>query len=183
MHPIIGLPLGALGRKGPISCIGHDIKHSLRCIISLGSKSLQPRLWDFFYGMDAKGRGTHSFEWGISRQHHNLTFLSLHQQLKRSLVPFNTTVKRASFFQLTPANIGHLQQKKTVHCNNTTVVGIANNTIKCKHSRSMEMRFFWIGDKVAQEMYALNWHPGQENLADYQSKHHVGSHHVAVRPW
>jgi hypothetical protein len=47
----------------------------------------------------------------------------------------------------------------------------------------MEMRFFWIGDKVAQEMYALNWHPGWENLAYYQSKHQVGSHNVAVRPW
>jgi hypothetical protein len=47
----------------------------------------------------------------------------------------------------------------------------------------MEMRFFWIGDKIAQEMYALHWRPGQENLADYQSKHHVGSHHAAVRPW
>jgi hypothetical protein len=45
------------------------------------------------------------------------------------------------------------------------------------------MRFFWIGDKVAQDMYQVAWHPGQENLADYQSKHHVGSHHVAVRPW
>ena len=32
-------------------------------------------------------------------------------------------------------------------------------------------------------MYKLAWYPGQENLADYQSKHHVGSHHVAVRPW
>jgi hypothetical protein len=32
-------------------------------------------------------------------------------------------------------------------------------------------------------MYAFSWHPGQENLADYQSKHHMGCHHVAVRPW
>jgi hypothetical protein len=47
----------------------------------------------------------------------------------------------------------------------------------------MEMHFFWIGDKVAQDMYHVAWHPGQENLADYQSKHHIGSHHVAVRPW
>jgi hypothetical protein len=44
----------------------------------------------------------------------------------------------------------------------------------------MEMRFFWISGKVAQDMYALAWHPGQENLADYQSKHHMGSHHLAV---
>ncbi len=47
----------------------------------------------------------------------------------------------------------------------------------------MEMHFFWIRDKVAQDMYILSWHPGQENLADYQSKHHVGAHHVAVCPW
>jgi hypothetical protein len=79
--------------------------------------------------------------------------------------------------------MGHLQPKILVHCNNAMAVGIANKTIKRQHFRSMEMRFFWIGDNVAQEMYALNWHPGQENLADYQNKHHVGSHHVAVRPW
>jgi hypothetical protein len=38
-------------------------------------------------------------------------------------------------------------------------------------------------DKVAQDAYNVKWHPGQENLADYQSKHHVGTHHQAVRPW
>jgi hypothetical protein len=79
--------------------------------------------------------------------------------------------------------MGHLQPKTPVHCNNATAVGIANNTIKRQHSWSMEMQFFWIGEKIAQEMYTLNWYPGQENLADYQSKHQVGSHHVAVRPW
>jgi hypothetical protein len=47
----------------------------------------------------------------------------------------------------------------------------------------MEMRFFWIGDKNAQQMYDLKWYPGQENLANYQSKHHIGLHHTAVRPW
>ena len=86
-------------------------------------------------------------------------------------------------FCLTLADMGHPQPQTPVHCNNATTVGIANNTIKCQRSPSMEMRFFWIGDKVAQEMYSLQWHPGQEILADYQSKHHVGLHHVWVRPW
>jgi hypothetical protein len=45
------------------------------------------------------------------------------------------------------------------------------------------MHLFWISNKVAQDMYALSWHPGQENLADYQSKHHTGAHHIAVCPW
>ena len=79
--------------------------------------------------------------------------------------------------------MGHPQPKNPVHCDNATAVGIANNTVKRQRSRSMEMRFFWIGDKIAQEMYDVSWHPGQENLADYQSKHHNGAHHRAVRPW
>jgi hypothetical protein len=45
------------------------------------------------------------------------------------------------------------------------------------------MRFFGVGDKVAQDMFILRWHPGLENLADHQSKHHKGSHHIAVQPW
>ena len=79
--------------------------------------------------------------------------------------------------------MGHPQPNMPVHCDNATAVGIANNTIKRQRSRSMEMRFFWVGDKIAQEMYDLKWHPGQENLANNQSKHHIGSHHAAVRPW
>jgi hypothetical protein len=45
------------------------------------------------------------------------------------------------------------------------------------------MQYFWVCDKVAQDAYDVKWHPGQENLADYQSKHQVGAHHQAVRPW
>ena len=62
-------------------------------------------------------------------------------------------------------------------------VGKANNTVKRQRSRSMEMRYFWVCDKIAQDAYNIKWHPWQENLADYQSKHHTGAHHQAVRPW
>ena len=47
----------------------------------------------------------------------------------------------------------------------------------------MEMRNFWVGDKVAQHLHSLDWYPGQENLVDYQSKHHPGAHHTAVHPY
>jgi hypothetical protein len=50
MHPIIGLPLGPLRHEGPISCIGHDIKHSLRRDVSFEEKSPQPSVWAFFMG-------------------------------------------------------------------------------------------------------------------------------------
>jgi hypothetical protein len=47
----------------------------------------------------------------------------------------------------------------------------------------MEMQYFWVCDKIAQDAYNVKWQPGQENLADYQSKHHPGAHHTAIRPW
>jgi hypothetical protein len=78
---------------------------------------------------------------------------------------------------------GHPQPRTLVHCDNATTVGIANNTVKRQQSQSMEMRHFWVGDKEAQDIYEIKWHPGQENLADYQSKHHICSHHLAVCPW
>jgi len=45
------------------------------------------------------------------------------------------------------------------------------------------MRYVWVCDKVAQDAYNVQWHPGQGNLADYQNKHHTGAHHQAVQPW
>ena len=85
-------------------------------------------------------------------------------------------------FRLTLTDMGHPQSNTPVHCGNATAVGIANNTIKGQCSGSMEMRFVWVRDKIAQEMYNLKWHP-QENLANYQRKHRIGSHHAAVCPW
>jgi hypothetical protein len=86
-------------------------------------------------------------------------------------------------FRLTLTEMGHPQPKTPVHCDNAMAVGIENNSIKRQQSRSMEMRFFWVGDKIAQNMYDVSWHPRIKNLADYQIKHHLGSHYVNVRPW
>ncbi len=58
-----------------------------------------------------------------------------------------------------------------------------NNTIKHQCLQAMEMRYFWVGDKIAPEQYSSDWYPGQENLADCQSKHHPGAHHSTVRPY
>ena len=46
----------------------------------------------------------------------------------------------------------------------------------------MDMRMHWIKDRVQQEQFDLQWDPGQNNLADYVTKHHSGSHHREVRP-
>jgi hypothetical protein len=85
--------------------------------------------------------------------------------------------KEGMIFLLTLEELGHPQPRNPVHCDNATAVGITNNTVKRQQLRSMEMRYFWVSDKIALDAYDVRWHPGQENLADYQSKHHAGSHH------
>ena len=62
-------------------------------------------------------------------------------------------------------------------------VGIVNNTIKRQRSRSMEMRYFWLLDQQTQKYLAVYYHPGQENMGDYPSKHHFSPGHKHVRPW
>jgi hypothetical protein len=91
--------------------------------------------------------------------------------------------KEGMIFRLTLEELEHPQPKTPIHCNNATAVGIANNTVKRQCSCLMEMWYFWVCDKVAQDAYDVRWHPGQENLTNYQSKHHTGAHHTAVRPW
>ncbi len=86
-------------------------------------------------------------------------------------------------FKLTLEDLRHKQPKIPVHCDNATAVGIANNTIKRQRSQAMKMRYFWTCEKDAQKVYSFKWHPGMENLVDYQSEHHPGAHHTAVRPY
>ncbi len=99
---------------------------------------------------------------------------------KPNLGPYSLTAKRAWYFEWLSSQP---QPKTQVHSNNATAVGIANNTVKKKHLQSTEIRYFWVCDKIAQDDISLKWNTGQENLADYQSKHHLGPHHHAVRPW
>jgi hypothetical protein len=49
---------------------------------------------------------------------------------------------QASRFRLTLEEMGHPQPPIPIHCDNSTAVGIANNTLKWQHSCSMEMSFF-----------------------------------------
>ena len=77
--------------------------------------------------------------------------------------------------------MGHTQPPTTVQVDNTTAVGFANQQIKQKQSKSMDMRFYWIQDRVDQRQFLIFWGPGASNLADYFTKHHPPSHHRRVR--
>ncbi len=70
-----------------------------------------------------------------------------------------------------------------IHCEDTTAMGIVNNSIKSQRSRAMNMRYFWLLCQEAQRILAIRHYPGQENLGNYQTKLHNGAHHKRVRPF
>jgi hypothetical protein len=91
--------------------------------------------------------------------------------------------KEAKIMRLTLEELGHPQPPTPIHIDNSTTVGIVNNTVKRQKSRSMEMRYFWLLDGKNQRLFSFQYHPGFENLADYPSKAHLGGHHLHVRPF
>jgi hypothetical protein len=87
-------------------------------------------------------------------------------------VPIRTTLEE----------LGHPQPPTPMQTDNSTAAGFANDTIKQKRSKAMDMRFYWIKDRVCQGQYLVYWRPGSENLGDYHTKHHSPSHHRLMRP-
>ena len=56
-----------------------------------------------------------------------------------------------------------------------------NGTIRQQQSKAMDMRFYWLKDRVTQRMLKAYWAPGKVNLGDYFSKHHPSNHVKKVR--
>jgi hypothetical protein len=46
----------------------------------------------------------------------------------------------------------------------------------------MDMRYYWVRDRVAQKQFHVYWRPGHTNLADYFTKHHSPAVHRQSRP-
>ena len=63
--------------------------------------------------------------------------------------------------------MGHSQPPTPIHCDNATVVGIANKTVKKHRSGLMEMRYFYSCEKVRRGNFNVQYHPGLECLGDY----------------
>ena len=85
--------------------------------------------------------------------------------------------------RLTLQEMGHPKLAMPIHCDNMTETGIVNDTINKQCSQSMVMIFFWVADQFKNGVMDIQWNPGQENIADYTSKHHDSKHHQVVRPW
>ena len=60
----------------------------------------------------------------------------------------------------TLTEIGHPQPPTPIQTDNTTALGVVNNTIAPKRTNSMDMRFHWLRDRIAQLQFWHYWMPG-----------------------
>ena len=90
--------------------------------------------------------------------------------------------QKAVPIRTTLIEMGWPQGPTPIQVDNSTAVGIANKTMNQKKSKAMDMRFYWINDRIKQEQFRVYWAPGPTNLGDYPSKHHPPAHHITVCP-
>ena len=65
----------------------------------------------------------------------------------------------------------HPQPATPVHVDDTCAVGILNETFRQRKSKSMDIQFYWIRDRIHQNQFRIFWGKGSSNLANYFSKH------------
>ena len=62
--------------------------------------------------------------------------------------------------------LGQPKPATPTQVDNYTADGFANDTIKKKRSKVIDMRFYWIRDRTSQGQFLIYWHPGITNLGD-----------------
>jgi hypothetical protein len=85
--------------------------------------------------------------------------------------------KDAAPLWITLTEMGHPQKLTPIQTDNLCATGITNGTVKQRRSKAMDMRVYWIKDRIKQKQYQVHWRKGSDNLADYLTKHHSPAHH------
>ena len=71
----------------------------------------------------------------------------------------------------------HPKPLTPVKTNNSTAAIFVNKTLKAKRSKSWDMRYLWILDRVNQNQILVYWDKGADNITDYFTKHHPPNYH------
>jgi hypothetical protein len=79
-------------------------------------------------------------------------------------------------------DMGHPQPATPMKTDNSTACGIANDTVKQRKSKAMDMRFYWIRCRSKQNQFRIHWKRGKDNHANYFTKDHAASYHHTMRP-
>ena len=76
--------------------------------------------------------------------------------------------------------MGHHQPPTPVVTDCATSDCFVNDNTQQRKSRAIDMRFYWVRDRVRQGHYLVYRERGKDNLADYFTKHHPTKHHHAI---
>ena len=68
------------------------------------------------------------------------------------------------------SDMGYPQAPNLILCDNQCAVGLATNSLKAKRTKSIDMRYHWIQDRVTQGHFQVVWRRGEHNLADFFTK-------------
>jgi hypothetical protein len=78
--------------------------------------------------------------------------------------------QKGAHFRNTLVELGYPQQPTTISVDNTVALGLAADTINAKRSKSMDVRFFWLRDRVRQLQFFMQHLKGKWNISDFFTK-------------
>ena len=58
------------------------------------------------------------------------------------------------------------QSLKPMEVDNETAIGFLKGTMKQKHSKAIDMRFYWVKDRVKKNQFLIYWRLGINNVGD-----------------
>jgi hypothetical protein len=88
----------------------------------------------------------------------------------------------AAPLHVTLLELRHKKPANPLRKDNSTDYGKFNITIKQKRSKSMDIKYHWLQDRVRQKQFEVYCLPSKDNLGDYHTKHHPAQHHQDMRP-
>jgi hypothetical protein len=78
--------------------------------------------------------------------------------------------QKGAQFRNTLIELGYPQQPTPILVDNTVAEGLANNTINAKRSKSMDVRFFWLRDRIKRLQFTAKHIAGRWNISDFFTK-------------
>ena len=112
-------------------------------------------------------------------------------QVIKNVMSFAAEAKLLGFFicakamvplQNTLMEMGWPQPPLPVQCDNSTAIGVTNKTMVNNMLESMDMRLWWLCCRYSQDHLRYYWAPGNQNLANYSTKHHSPLYHLSHWP-
>lgn len=79
--------------------------------------------------------------------------------------------REAVYIRACAAAMGYPQHNATILlCDNSTAVGLANDTVKIAKTKAIDMRYHWLRDRVRQGQFRVEWVSKHKNIADFFTK-------------